>query len=75
MDIQNLIRMANRIGQFFDSYPDRAEALEGISSHIRKFWTPRMRRLLLEQTDAQPDGAGLLPIVAEAIQAHRDQLA
>lgn len=66
MDTQNLIHMANRIGQFFESYPDRAEALEGIDSHIRKFWTPRMRELLRQQVDGQGREA-LLPIVVEAV--------
>ncbi len=66
MDTQNLIQMANRIGQFFESYPDRAEALEGIDSHIRKFWTPRMRELLRQQVEGQGRGA-LLPIVVEAL--------
>ena len=26
MDVHNLIHMANRIGEFFDAMPDRAEA-------------------------------------------------
>ena len=29
MDASNLIRMANRIGQFFEAMPDREEALDG----------------------------------------------
>ena len=41
MDVSNLIRMANRIGEFFVSIPDREEALEGIALHIQKFWDPR----------------------------------
>ncbi|AOW12587.1 formate dehydrogenase [Hydrogenophaga crassostreae] len=73
MDIHNLISMANRIGQFFESFSDRTEALEGISNHIRKFWEPRMRQQLLAQLD-EPAGEGLRPIVAEAMRAHRDQL-
>ena len=39
----NLIRMANRIGDFFEAMPDHAEALEGIATHLKKFWEPRMR--------------------------------
>ena len=76
MDIHNLVHMANRIGQFFESYSDRNEALEGISGHIKKFWDPRMRRLLLEQADAEQGGgtAKLLPLVAEALRTHRSML-
>ena len=74
MDINNLVVMANRIGQFFESFSDRNEALEGITHHIRQFWDPRMRRELLKQVDAGSADA-LLPIVADAIKAHRNVLA
>lgn len=74
MDIHNLISMANRIGQFFESFSDREEALEGISNHIHKFWEPRMRRELLGHVDAGK-AESLLPIVADAIRAHRAHIA
>lgn len=32
MDVSNLIRMANRIGEFFEAMPDRDEALHGIAA-------------------------------------------
>ncbi len=70
MDPHNLVHMANRIGQFFESFADRQEALDGVAQHIQKFWDPRMRHALLQHMDAQPDH-GLLPLVAEAVQAHR----
>lgn len=73
MDIHNLIHMANRIGEFFESYSDREEALDGISQHIRKFWEPRMRHELLRQMDTRTD-LGLRPIVADALQRHRADL-
>jgi formate dehydrogenase subunit delta len=75
MDEQNLIEMANRIGDFFDSMPDREEALAGIADHIRRFWEPRMRRALLAAVD-RPDAGGLAisPIVKEALLANRVQL-
>ncbi|MGA7778452.1 MAG: formate dehydrogenase subunit delta [Paraburkholderia sp.] len=75
MDEQNLLDMANRIGEFFDSMPDRDEALDGVADHIRRFWEPRMRRRLLEALD-RPDAAGIqmIPIVKEALRKHRVQL-
>lgn len=73
MHIDTLITMANRIGQFFESYSDRNEALAEISNHIHKFWDPRMRRELLNQVDTGA-AEGLLPIVADAIKAHRNAL-
>ncbi|MGH8822560.1 MAG: formate dehydrogenase subunit delta [Rhodoferax sp.] len=41
--------------------------------HIKKFWTPSMRRAFLDQVDSTGD-AGLTPMVAQAIRLHRDQL-
>ncbi len=78
MEIANLIRMANRIGQFFDAMPDRPEALEGIANHIHKFWEPRMRTELLAFLERNPDGdAGeerLHPLVLQAVNQHRERL-
>jgi formate dehydrogenase subunit delta len=42
-----LIRMANDIGNFFRSEPERAVAVAGIANHISKYWTPRMRQKLM----------------------------
>ncbi|WOD19177.1 formate dehydrogenase subunit delta [Paraburkholderia kirstenboschensis] len=75
MDTQNLIDMANRIGDFFDSMPDREEAVTGVADHIRRFWEPRMRRALLASLDA-PDASGIAmsAIVREALVKHRERL-
>jgi formate dehydrogenase subunit delta len=74
MDIANLVHMANRIGQFFEAMPDHAEALDGIATHIRKFWEPRMRHRLA-QSLATAESTALLPIVREALAARPDVLA
>ena len=73
MDHDNLIRMANRIGDFFQAMPDHQEAKDGITLHIRKFWEPRMRRQLYEVVDRQ-SGAGLSALVLEAVKDQRAQL-
>jgi formate dehydrogenase subunit delta len=44
MEIRHLVRMANEIARFYDSEPDRAEAVNGVLEHIQRFWDPRMRR-------------------------------
>jgi formate dehydrogenase subunit delta len=77
MDADNLVRMANRIGDFFEAMPDRPEALEGIATHLKKFWDPRMRQQFLRvvDADANADTAALKPIVRDAVQAHRSLLA
>jgi formate dehydrogenase subunit delta len=69
MDLDNLIRMANRIGDFFEAMPDENEAREGIANHLRRFWEPRMRAEIVAHV-AQRDGAGLHPMVREAIRRH-----
>ena len=75
MDVSNLIRMANRIGEFFEAMPDRDEALHGIAEHIQKFWDPRMRgRLLTAATQAELAGQ-FSPIVQEALRRHEKLLA
>jgi formate dehydrogenase subunit delta len=73
MDMNNLIKMANKIGQFFESQPDHDAALTGIAAHIRNFWDPRMRAQLLEYIDKNKD-ISLTPIVLAAIQRHRSNL-
>ena len=74
MDVNNLIKMANQIGIFFESMPDRQQAVADIASHIRRFWEPRMRRALLDSLE-QNDAEGLSDIVREALSTHRQTLA
>jgi formate dehydrogenase subunit delta len=66
----NLIRMANQIGTFFESMPDRPEALEGIATHLKNFWDPRMRHAFLAQVDGKTDPQAS-EIVRSAVHAHR----
>ena len=75
MDIENLIRMANRIGDFFGAMPDADEALAGIATHIRRFWEPRMRRELLAHLEQHPDDPRLKPAVREALRSRSVELA
>lgn len=70
MDANNLIKMANQIGAFFESMPNRAKAMEDIAMHIKRFWEPRMRRAILESIDQKQDAA-MSAIVREAITSHR----
>ena len=65
--------MVNRIGEFFDAMPDRNEASQGVATHLRKFWDPRMRRELLAYIDQQA-GEGLSEFVLSALQEHRSTL-
>jgi formate dehydrogenase subunit delta len=73
MHIEHLVKMANQIGEFFEAMPDRPEALEGIATHIHKFWAPRMRLQLADHIASQA-GEGLLPIVKQALTDHASVL-
>ena len=68
---QTVVRLANRIGEFFAVFPDREEAIEGVANHIRKFWEPRMRCQLYAHLDGPAAGAGLSELVLAAVIARR----
>jgi formate dehydrogenase subunit delta len=74
MDSQQLIKMANQIGQFFESMPNREEAEKDIAGHLKRFWDPRMRRVIVASLDNE-DAAAMSPIVREALSTHRQMLA
>jgi formate dehydrogenase subunit delta len=74
MDVKNLVKMANQIASFFETMPDREQALSDIASHIRRYWEPRMRRALLNHIDLE-GGTDLNAMVLEAIQRKRTELA
>ena len=59
-----LVRMANDIGKFFAAQGE-ARAVEGISTHLRKFWTPRMRAEIIAHAEA--GGAGLDDLPRRAV--------
>jgi formate dehydrogenase subunit delta len=59
-----LVYMANQIGKFFATQGKDGE-VEGIATHIRKFWEPRMRKQIFAHLDA--GGDGLDPPVKAAI--------
>jgi formate dehydrogenase subunit delta len=65
-----LVHMANQIGKFFASQKDLAPP-EGVLAHIRKFWDPRMRAMILAHLDR--GGEGLDPVAREAIELLKKQ--
>ena len=73
MDIHHLVKMANDIGDFFESEPDKAKGAKGVAEHIRNFWDPRMRRQILTHVD-QASGAGLKDLALTALRTHRKEL-
>ncbi len=73
MNADNLVTMANQIGSFFETMPDRQQALTDIAGHLKRFWEPRMRRSLLQHVDDHA-GVQLKAIVLEAVRLHRSAI-
>jgi formate dehydrogenase subunit delta len=73
MDIHHLVKMANNIGEFFASEPDKAKGAKGVADHIRNFWDPRMRRQIFAHID-QMSGEGLSDIVLSALRTYRKEI-
>jgi formate dehydrogenase subunit delta len=63
-----LVYMANQIGKFFVTQGD-SEAVEGTADHIRKFWDPRMRTMILDYV--AKGGEGLDPVARKAVDQLR----
>jgi formate dehydrogenase subunit delta len=66
-----LVRMANQIADNF-AYGDRDKSVAGVLDHLMRFWTPEMKRTIIEQ-HAGGD-IGLNDIAAAAIEALSDKL-
>ncbi|MCM2306877.1 MAG: formate dehydrogenase subunit delta [Sulfuritalea sp.] len=66
MKRDNLIRMANRIGAFFEAMPDRQQAVADVATHLRRTWDPRMRVEILKSLGTAEE-AQLKPVVRDAL--------
>jgi formate dehydrogenase subunit delta len=64
--IDKLVRMANQIGDFYAAVPER-EGIEGVATHLRMYWTPKMIREIIAFADqGRP---GLNAIAARAVES------
>ena len=66
MDVGRLVAMANDIAAFFDGEADQTQAVEGVRSHLRRFWAPRMREEIIAHVEQ--GGAGLVPTARAAVE-------
>jgi formate dehydrogenase subunit delta len=66
MRIERLVAMANDIGAFFASEPDKGEAAKNVATHLKRFWDPRMRRQIVAYY-AVNGGEGLHDIARAAV--------
>ena len=65
MSPDKLVHMINQIAQFHARRPE-GEAAGLISTHLKRFWDPRMRSEIIAY--AQSAGEGLCPVARHAIE-------
>jgi len=65
MHIEQLIKMANDISNFFDADPDKQIAAEGMKNHLTRNWERRMRQAIIKY--CQEDGSELSSLAKAAI--------
>jgi formate dehydrogenase subunit delta len=63
--IDHLVKMANQIALNMARWGDEEGVAQKIGEHIAKFWTPAMRRQLIDYHHA--GGEGLAPAVARVL--------
>jgi formate dehydrogenase subunit delta len=62
----HLVKMANDIGHYFRAEPLREDAIAGITNHIVRYWTKRMREKIAAHI-RQAGGADLDDLPREAL--------
>lgn len=65
MEPEVMVHKANVIAQFFAAYT-REEAVDGVATHLRMYWEPRMRRQIIEYVAG--GGEGLHEYALEAVK-------
>ena len=71
MQTEQLIKMANQVGDFFESYPDQIQAQQDIAQHLNRFWALTMRQQIAAHV-REAGGAGLHSKVISAISTYLD---
>jgi len=67
MDVTKLVRMANQIAANFEGSSSEEQAVASVADHIRRFWSPLMRKQLIDHWRA--DQSDLSPRAAQAVAA------
>jgi formate dehydrogenase subunit delta len=66
MNVEKLVKMANQIAANSDYGPDRDKIAATIADHLTRFWTPEMRRAIIE--GHQKNLCALSPMAAKAVE-------
>ena len=65
-----IVKMANDIGTFYQSDPNRDAAIAAMLSHISRFWAKRMREKLIAHAKEADSGLSAMSLaVAERLAA------
>ena len=67
----HLVKRANDISDYFASETDRACAVDGVATHIQRYWEPRMRKKICAHLDA--GGAGFSDLAHAGIRQLADR--
>jgi formate dehydrogenase subunit delta len=66
MNVDKLVKMANQIAANSDYGPDKDRLAAVIADHITRFWTPAMRKTIIEGHSKQL--IDLTPMAARAVE-------
>lgn len=67
MDSEHLVRMANEIGEFFETATEPDNIADEVRNHLLRYWAPPMRAALREHLAEHPADSGLSAHVAAAV--------
>ena len=65
MDVKKLVRMANQIAENLDYGPHKEQVVAATADHLQRFWTPSMRRLIVEHY--RSGDSGLSDLAGQAV--------
>ena len=72
MTINDIVRMANQISDFFQAYPHE-EAVKETAGHMRNFWDPRMRAQLFTHLSSGGEGLSDIALAAARLLEEESQ--
>ena len=66
MDVEKLVKMANQIAANSDYGSDKEKIAATIADHLTRFWTPAMRKAIIEGHAGKR--VDLTPMAAQAVE-------
>jgi formate dehydrogenase subunit delta len=66
MDVDKLVKMANQIAANLDYGPDKEKVVTATAEHLKRYWTPAMRALVIDGQSKKV--LELSPLAARAVE-------